>query len=289
MNIVKRLIKGKTEEFLNLLKDKGFIFKTLPTAIVRAEGEGIYINLYNSGKVLFQGKNLEEIVNSFPQNLFYPQTIALEPETIYLGGDESGKGDYFGPLVCCVFLFDPKFKDEIKDMPIRDSKKLTTLQVFSVAKRLIKLFPHKLLILPPKEYNTLYSKIKNLNYILSKMYIRGCKEMIEKFSPPIVIIDQFSNKKEISRSLNKLYPDLKIKEVTGAEEYLGVACASIVARFGFLAELKKLSNLFNFPFPLGSGTAVRKAKEDFCKLYSREKLFEVGKLNFCLTPTDEAG
>jgi len=205
----------------------------------------------------------------------------------WLGSDECGKGDYFGPLVVCGFYLEEKDKEKLWRMGVSDSKKLSGEQINYVAKQLYHDYAANVecLVLKPKKYNELYASFtaqkKNLNDLLAWGHALVLDNLLKRFpSAEGVLIDQFSSSRKASVLLQAKYPKLQIMERTNAEQDFAVAAASIIARYQLLQSIKAMERFYKMKFPLGAGQIVQAAAKEFIEKYGAERLSEVAKLHF---------
>ena len=78
-----------------------------------------------------------------------------------IGVDESGKGDYFGPLVIAGVLVDDKSTAKLENLKIRDSKLISDNRVKVLAKEILKYTVSSVVVILPEKYNELHAKMKN--------------------------------------------------------------------------------------------------------------------------------
>lgn len=206
-----------------------------------------------------------------------------------VGCDESGKGDYFGPLVCAAVYIDEQREPEWREYSIQDSKTLSDQKNFKIGETILNLFGDfiELAELWPPAYNEKYSQLKkqhlNLNNLLADLHIQAITKLISRHFPDTVIIDQFSSKPLFDPRRTELPQSLNIVQITGGEKYLAVAAASVVARYRYLKILNDLSAIYGMKFPKGAGEKVDKFAQKFVIKYGREKLNEVAKVHFKTT------
>ena len=208
----------------------------------------------------------------------------------WVGSDECGKGDYFGPLIVCGFYLDVKDKDKLLKIGVCDSKKLKRDQIIDVAKQLYHDFAQNIecLVLKPKKYNELYANFaaqgKNLNDLLAWCHSKILDNIIKRHEQiEGVFIDQFSTAKKASALLKKLHPDMQIMERPDGERDLAVAAASIIARYQLLQSFQSMNRFYKLTFPMGAGSGVKDTAREFSAQYSKERLTEVVKLHFKTT------
>lgn len=175
-----------------------------------------------------------------------------------IGADEVGVGDYFGGIVTCAVFLDEQICSEIIDLPIKDSKKLSISTTIKLAKTLIKKVIYEVCVVSPKQYNFLYSKFHNSHVIKTYAHneaIYHLQQKLNKNLQYVTILDQYANKTHYDSYLNTLNPKYiaKIDIFTPKAEskYLAVACASIIARYYFLKQIKDLSLQVGVILPLG--------------------------------------
>ncbi len=241
-----------------------FVAKVLETQIVG----------YNSGKVVFQGKDLELVFPKY-QRMFEPFF------EIMAGSDEVGTGDYFGPVVVCACFLDRTHYQIIRDLQIDDSKKITDSLILEIGPILYSRIPNSLLILDNKKYNEIH-KTCNLNKIKALLHNKAYLNLNNKVKlTKNNIIDQFTPEANYYRYLKdeKVVFRNLIFHTKAESKFLAVACASIIARYTFLREFERMNDKYNFHFPKGAGSEVDKAIVLFNKLYPN-KLGDVAKMHF---------
>ncbi|MDH4127292.1 MAG: ribonuclease HIII [Spirochaetota bacterium] len=199
-----------------------------------------------------------------------------------IGTDESGKGDYFGPLVvAAVFVEDNQYNELIK-LGVQDSKRLTDIRCKDLASK-IKAYPHSVVVIGPEKYNGLYSKIQNLNKLLAWGHARVIENLLEKVNCNNVLSDQFGSERFILNALMKRGKEIHLEQKPRAEENIAVASASILARVGFLNYMDRLSKEYNITFVKGASQKVVELGKKLIKLHGNDVLNKVAKLHFKTT------
>jgi ribonuclease HIII len=201
-----------------------------------------------------------------------------------IGIDESGKGDYFGPLVIAAVFVDATTQSELALMQVRDSKKISDGRILEMAPDIKTICPHSVIAIGPQKYNELYAKIKNLNRLLAWGHAKALENLLERgIFCERAISDQFGDERLILNALQEKGRKIVLEQRTKAESDLAVAAASILARAEFLIRLKRLSDEVGTTLPKGASPAVELAARMVVKKHGRERLETVAKLHFKTT------
>jgi len=195
-----------------------------------------------------------------------------------IGVDESGKGDFFGPLVIAACYVGPEHYAELEG--VMDSKKLTDNKALSLAITIKRNCPHAIIAIGPKKYNELYAKIGNLNKLLAWGHAQAIENTLQKQDCREVISDQFANPAGLERSLKSKGIDVNLVSMVRAERDLAVAAASVLARAEFLSRLKRLGEEFGVELPKGAGRNVDEAAARIINTKGEAALEDVAKLHF---------
>ena len=202
-----------------------------------------------------------------------------EPDE-YIGTDECGKGDFFGPLVVAAVYVNSNTKKNLLRIGVKDSKDLSDYQICILAKEIKKIVADNFTVVSinPKKYNEVYERFGNLNSLLNWSHSKALSNLFDMVDCKTVITDKFSNKDLDISSLSK-HSDVEFIQETKAERYVGVAAASIIARESFLNwfENKERSGL---NLPKGSSTETEVFAKKLLKSIGKEKLSELAKLHF---------
>jgi ribonuclease HIII len=198
-----------------------------------------------------------------------------------IGVDESGKGDYFGPLVIAACFVGPWHYAELEG--VKDSKKLTDGQSLKLADTIKRVCPHAIVAIGPVKYNELYARIGNLNKLLEWGHARAIENVLEKQPCDLVISDQFANPAGLKRALMAKAKEVQLVSMVRAESDLAVAAASILARAEFLRRLKALGEEAGTELPKGAGPPVLAEARRIGQQGGREALGKIAKLHFKTT------
>jgi ribonuclease HIII len=206
-----------------------------------------------------------------------------------IGIDESGKGDYFGPLVIAAVFVDATTQGELRLMQVRDSKKISDGRILEMAPDIKTICPHSVIAIGPQKYNELYAKIKNLNRLLAWGHAKALETLLERVTCERAISDQFGNERLILNVLQEKGRKIVLEQRTKAESDLAVAAASILARAEFSLRMKRLSSEVGTTLPKGASPAVELAAKMIIKKHGQERLDSVAKLHFKTTKAVLAG
>jgi len=250
------------------------------------KGEGVVATFYESGKIVVQGAHPEIFIDHWLTGATAKSPKAegassastessddLDEEII--GSDETGKGDYFGPLVVVAVRLEKGQATKMRAAGVRDSKQLSDEQCLKLGAALRGIVAHAVVRLDPVRYNQIYVQGK-LNDLLGNLHA----EAIGRLAKPgmHVLVDQFANPALMQKKLAPL--GVKLEQRTRAESNPAVAAASIIAREEFLTALKELSEEAAVDLHKGAGDPVDRAASRFVAIHGRAGLTNVAKLHF---------
>jgi ribonuclease HIII len=266
------------------LIDQGFTLTIPAYTFFSAKKKGISCTLYTSGKLMIQGKEMDEFIRFYIEPQILQALTYSNPEPLdtseRIGVDEAGKGDFFGPLCIAAVYADREKIQALLTLGIRDSKTLSDPTVIALASKIKAICPHALVILKPKTYNQLYARFHNLNRLLAWGHATAIAELVQKTHCKRVIIDQFANETVVLDALKQKKLDLELTQRHRAESDLVVAASSILARAAFLQGLYDLRLFYKIQLPKGASQEVIRIGKAFCAKYSSSLLEEVAKLHF---------
>jgi len=211
------------------------------------------------------------------------QPDLFPPEKGHIGTDESGKGDYFGPLVVAgVYLPDGQ-EDVLRELGVKDSKRTSDNKVRELAAVIKAGYKHSVVAIGPERYNALYDKLRNLNKLLAWAHARVIENILEGTRAPLAITDQFGDERFVLDALMKKGRTIELVQKVRAEEDMAVAAASILARAEFLYRLSALGKAVGLELPKGSPLAAETAAAELVQRHGPDILVKVAKLHFKLT------
>jgi ribonuclease HIII len=211
------------------------------------------------------------------------QPELFAPEKGHIGTDESGKGDYFGPVVIAgVFVPDGQ-EAVLSEFGVKDSKRTSDNRARELAEIIKRGYTHSVVAIGPERYNELYAKLKNLNRILAWGHSRAIENILEKVDCRLAITDQFGDRAFVLNALMKKGKRIELIQKPKAEEDMAVAAASLLARAEFLKRLHFLSQDVGVELPKGASVLVEEAGLKLVKLRGPQILEKVAKTHFKTT------
>ncbi len=199
-----------------------------------------------------------------------------------IGIDESGKGDYFGPLVIAGVYVSAEQEIQLQEVGVRDSKILTDKRATTLSEYIRRTCPYTVVAIGPERYNSMYASFKNLNRLLGWGHARAIENLLEKVSCERVVADQFGDERFLNSALMEKGQSVELIQKPRAEEETAVAAASIVARAEFLRRLQDLGEKYSLSLPKGASAVIGIGKK-FARTHGPEALGQVAKLHFRTT------
>lgn len=238
-------------------------------------------------KAVLQGnpdhKLYKEIHDSvFGRNLFtQDREVESEPDS-YIGTDESGKGDYFGPLVVCGVIMNASHADYFRRIGVKDSKLIDDHSILIIADKIKNVLGNEFSVLKikPLKYNELQQQFGNINKLLGWAHSEVIKNLLQIQKVGTIICDKFGKPEHIDKYFKGGDYETKIFQYTKAERFLGVAAASIIARAEVVNWFKLASEKLQYEIPLGASSAVDRTATQLKKTYGSEFLSKLVKLHF---------
>lgn len=260
------------------------------------EGQGVNVAFYpKKKKLLIQGRGaddfLKDMLHLTPGEDTPAQKSATLPalvdETPHFGVDESGKGDYFGPLVIAGVYSDARCAQELVRLGCRDSKQIPDdNRIHAMAEKIKQTagVVFEVVCIGPRRYNELYAEMGNLNRLLAWGHARVIAALHEKVPAcPRALSDQFANEWVLKRALGQRHIPVQLEQRTKAESDVAVAAASILARDRFVQWMRATAAAADCPMPLGCAPHVTRAAKHFVEKHGADRLGDVAKLHFKVT------
>jgi ribonuclease HIII len=284
---VFELRAAEGRELSDALTRAGYTFRAAPPhSRFQAQGEGVTVTLYESGKLVAQGRDLAGWAGRFlsgrSPNAKKKTRDAGLPDfaRAALGSDEAGKGDTFGALVVSAVAWPEGGAADIVRMGVTDSKALGDARIRVLAPAIAERLPSATRVLEPSEYNERYGEVGNVNKLLTALHVEVLAELAGQHAGTAVVVDGFSPRKPVSAALGARHPSWEFYEVARAERHPAVAAASVLARAAFVESLAGLSEHFAVDLPLGSGSPVPPALDRFLQLHGPRELAGAAKMHF---------
>lgn len=257
--------------------------------------DGVIITGYDSKKenkkITFVGEgaieearvwaNEEELILPKEKEMLQEKWLCLESQ---IGSDEVGVGDFLLPMIVVAAYVNERDISLLKKLGVHDSKKLTDKKIMEIGPSLVERFKYSKLTLSNGKYNEMILKNENLNSLKAKMHNRVLKNLHNDYPEVVnIFVDEFVNEDKYYKYLNDENEE-QVKGVTfrtkGETYYPCVALASIIARYAFLNEKKKLENHYQMSFPFGASKTADTFAQEFIKKYGVNEFDKIAKKNF---------
>lgn len=300
--ITKVLVVGdKTKEMMIDYFNEFKREKTPQYAIFQADDGDTVVTLYQSGKAVFQGKDADlaadfwietekinsgkAIVSSSDEKKEKKELVRKIPLNVSsVGSDEVGTGDFFGPIVVTATYVSKENVDFLLELGVKDSKKMSDEQIKKIVPKIIEKIPYNTYILTNKQYNDMYDKDMNMNKMKAILHNKVLSNFANKkiYQYDYIVVDQFESAKSYYFHLRDV--PFKVYDITfltkAEDQCLSVACASLISRYVFLKEMKKIEKSINMVIPKGASDVVNNVAMDIISKYGKTKLYEIAKMNF---------
>ena len=292
-NVVHKLTTTEIQSLMSKIK---FDTSQLPQGMkARAKHNNAVINIYNSGKVMFQGKNAEIVAQQLlPDKSSSTSTSSISKNATSsikynqyncIGSDEAGSGDYFGPLTVCAAYVTKDHVKILKELGVDDSKKLTDAKIVELAEQLVTFIPHSLLTLDNVKYNERqragWSQVK-MKAVLHNQAIANVVQKIDTHALDYIVIDQFAERGIYQRyALSDLpFPNKTKFETKGESKSLAIAAASIISRYAFVKHMDQMSKSIKIDVPKGASNKVDLFAAKIIEKLGIEQLDAISKQHF---------
>lgn len=292
-NVVHKLTTTEIQSLMSKIK---FDTSQLPQGMkARAKHNNAVINIYNSGKVMFQGKNAEIVAQQLlPDKSSSTSTSSISKNATSsikynqyncIGSDEAGSGDYFGPLTVCAAYVTKDHVKILKELGVDDSKKLTDAKIVELSEQLVTFIPHSLLTLDNVKYNERqragWSQVK-MKAVLHNQAIANVVQKIDTHALDYIVIDQFAERGVYQRyALSDLpFPNKTKFETKGESKSLAIAAASIISRYAFVKHMDQMPKSIKMDVPKGASNKVDLFAAKIIEKLGIEQLDAISKQHF---------
>jgi ribonuclease HIII len=286
------LTNEQAAKLRELLDELGFKFSPKEYTLFFGQKDKLSVAVYTKGpKVLAQGRDVEAFVQFELEpkilgeaRLGYEEVHSPEMFEPHFGVDESGKGDFFGPLVVAGVYVDRLIARKLLDEGVQDSKRIgSDARIHSLAEIIRRetqgLF--EVILIGPSRYNEMQSSFGNLNALLGWGHARVIENLLEKKpSCPRSLSDQFADARVIENSLRGRARELIIEQRPRAESDIAVAAASILAREGFINWLSQTSKKLGVQLGRGVSASIKDAARKVIEKGGVQALRTVAKVHF---------
>ena len=289
------LTQPQAETLRRVLESQGYDFEMKPHALFAARKGKLNVTVYQKGpKVLVQGKDTEDFIRFTLEpevlgeaRLGYEEILEPERFEPHFGIDESGKGDFFGPLVIAGAFTDAGIARRLIDAGVMDSKRVTSAARIRQLAAVIRATPGcttEVVAIGPERYNQMHASFGNLNRLLAWGHARVIEKLVAaRPDCPRALSDQFARPDVLQRALRDKGLTIRLEQRTKGESDTAVAAASILARERFIDWIDKTSAACGVKLPLGASDAVVQAGRELVARHDGESLGKAAKLHFRTT------
>jgi ribonuclease HIII len=274
-----------------LLRAEGYKFETRPYTLYFAQRDKLTIAVYEKGpKLVIQGRGTEDFVKFRLEpeilgeaKLGYEEVLNPEMFTPHFGIDESGKGDFFGPLVIAGVYVDRDLARHFQQIGVADSKRISSDKRIRDLAAAIRNSgsAQSVVVIGPERYNSLFLKIGNLNRLLAWGHARVIENLCQlRPECPRALSDKFADVRVLQRAIMGKGRTLSLEQRTKAESDFAVAAASILAREKFIDWLDTAGKRLGVSLPRGVSTLVKEAARKVIETAGRDALGTVAKMHF---------
>ncbi len=275
-----------------VLGETGWKFDVRPYMIFIAQKDKLTVAVYEKGpKVVVQGRGTQEFVQFTLEpevlgeaRLGYEEVNNPEMFTPHIGVDESGKGDFFGPLVVAGCYTEAESTRALMEAGIMDSKRITSdarIRELSRVIRSTRGVAHSSITLAPEKYNALYKKFGNLNRMLGWGHAKVIEHLLDQRPDcPRALSDKFADASLIRRAFSEKGKAIQLDARTKAESDVAVAAASILARERFIDWLRDAGSDIGCELQRGVSPAVKTTARELVAKHGPDVLVRVAKVHF---------
>lgn len=207
--------------------------------------------------------------------------VCLETQ---IGSDEVGVGDFLLPMIVVSAFVRKNDLKILKEFNVHDSKKLKDKEIMEIGEALSKKFFISRLTLPNEKYNEMILKGENLNSLKAKMHNRALLNLFKQFpDTKHIFVDKFCENDKYFAYLDDAHEAKVVNivfETKGESRFPSVALASVMARYCFLLEKKKLEEKYHMEFPLGASKKADEFAKKFIAKYGLSEFDKIAKKNF---------
>ncbi|WP_042474835.1 ribonuclease HIII [Bacillus ndiopicus] len=295
-NIVLLLTNDKLQEVQNFYASN-LVNRKAPGVIFAAKLADTAITVYKSGKVMFQGGGAEREAARWGISEVSAKSSATKgdklPENFatmsVLGSDETGTGDYFGPITVAAVYVPADKIPLVQELGVKDSKMLTDDYMRKIAPDLMKACTYSILTLRNDKYNALQAKGYSQGKMKALLHNQALKHVLNKIAPEepqYILIDQFAERDTYYRHIQRekeIIRDNVLFSTKAENLHVAVATASILARYAFLKEMDRLSELVGYTLQKGASNKVDVMAAKIWHAKGEETLRSISKWHFANT------
>lgn len=277
----------KAEEIKDFYHAEEIKDEKRPYDYFQTRHQGIDIHAYRNRKevytIVFSGpKEAREEAELFSKDVTVTESIPSDKEEGFedlarqIGSDEVGVGDFFGPLIVVASYVEEKDMPLLERFRIQDSKKMKDEYILEIGTQLEKRTNSYSCLLSAKKLSEIVTKGQNVHKVMAILHNHAQRKLAERchVSKDVVCyVDQFESEDLYLRHVGKERIANPLYFRTRGETFFpSVALSSVLARFHFLCEWKKMEEDLHAEIPKGASAQVDACFQRLRKKQGSEKV-----------------
>ncbi len=275
------------------------VTRNAPGVIFAAKTADTAITAYRSGKVLFQGAGADKEAARWGTVSAVAKAKSSEAKgdvlpanfasLSVLGSDETGTGDFFGPITVAACFVSSDQIELVKELGVKDSKQLTDAYMQQIAEDLKHVVKYSVVTLDVAKYNDIQSQGWSQGKIKAVLHNEALQDVLDQMHPVVpdhILIDQFAQRSTYYNYLkdeSNIVRDRVLFSTKAENLHVSVATASILARVAFLEAMDELSAKAGVTLPKGAGPRVDQIACQVIRKKGESFLQSITKVHFANT------
>lgn len=286
-----RILDTQTTEASTFLKGLGLDRKR-GNGLTSFNGRAISISVYDTGAVIIDCNDpvMSKLINDYFLTLpldyraYASTTLGIDLQNKWIGTDEAGKGDYFGPLVVAGVCLDMEKATLLFRQGLTDSKKIAPGRLHALERLVKEILPptsFEVIVISPEKYNKLHVSMGNVLDIMVWAHSKVISTLSGRTGSRLAVVDKFSTGRR-SELMALSVPGVLIHQFTQGEREMGVAAASVLATVQFNRSIERLSDMHGIDLLKGAGLNVKELAQKIRRNRGEAFYRTIAKADFTL-------